>query len=229
MDAYTREVLKRLEDFSLQIRSSVSDGIAHAFSTQRRGANEEPNDAMLHFRRPRYDPHPSLLGELRRFLSDPNATFKTPEQAEALEVSVNRKEHLLLVGPTAMGKSLVYMMPSALYDHGLVTIVLLPLSSLHADFHRRCQQLNIPSSRWLPPPFQSQRTSIVYVSPEHAQMRSFLEYALSLQISGRLARVVIDEPHLVLQHAGFRYCFVNLSSLITAGELIFYNSRPTRY
>ena len=136
---------------------------------------EESGNPAARPHQTRFDPHPSLLRELRTFLSDPNTTFKTPEQAEALEVSINRTEHLLLIGPTAMGKSLVYMLPatSVHYDRNLVTIVILPLSSLHADFQRRCHQLNIPSSRWLPPPSVPSNTSIVYVSPEHTQTSVF--------------------------------------------------------
>ena len=44
--------------------------------------------------------------------------FKMPEQAEGLKVAVTKTAHLLLVGLTVMGKSLVYMLPfsSVLYD-----------------------------------------------------------------------------------------------------------------
>ena len=213
-----RRVLELMEGFSLQIRSSVSDGVAQGLAMQNRTGHEA---ASISAADPIQDPHPNLLKRLREFLSNPDATFKTPEQAEALEVSVNRKEHLLLVGPTAMGKSLVYMLPSALYDEGLTTIVILPLSALHPDMYRRCQKLNMSFSRWAPPPHEPQKTSIVFVSPEHAQMRTFLEYAISLQLSGKLARVVVDEVHLVLQQANFRYCLANLAPLIIAGKSYF--------
>lgn len=65
-----------------------------------------------------YEPHPSLLGELQNLLLDPNMVFKMPEQAEGLEVAITKTAHLLLVGLTIMGKSLVYMLPfsSVLYD-----------------------------------------------------------------------------------------------------------------
>jgi superfamily II DNA helicase RecQ len=79
---------------------------------------------------------------LRNFLGNPSATFKTPQQAEALEVVMAGDRHLLLVGPTAMGKSLVYMLPAAQCNYG-ITCVLLPLSALHLDFNRRCNNLNI--------------------------------------------------------------------------------------
>ena len=44
-------------------------------------------------------PDALLLESLCSFLSDPHASFKTPEQAEALEVAMHGKEHLLLIGP----------------------------------------------------------------------------------------------------------------------------------
>ena len=216
-----RKIEEMMNNLSHNIQSSVNDGIVQAFTAQRGTNSGELTTSTLHSDRDRYDPHPSLLEDLQTFLSDKNATFKTPEQAEALEVSKNKMEHLLLIGPTAMGKSLVYMLPAAIYDHELVTVVLLPLSSLHVEFMRRCQQFNIPSSRWHPPPAEPPQTTIVFVSPEHAQMQAFLDYAISLSLKKKLARIVIDEFHLILQHADFRHCFSNLKPLITAGMFPF--------
>lgn len=210
-----------MNGISLEIRSSVTDGVAQGFAAQSRTISEVPSGPAFHSHRIQYDPHPSLLQDLRKFLGDPSATFKTPEQAEALEVSRNKTEHLLLVAPTAMGKSLVYMLPAAIYDRNLVTIVLLPLSSLHADFKRRCQELNIPTSRWQPPPAVPDNSTIVFVSPEHAQMLAFFEYAAELRLKKKLARVVIDEPHLIVQQSDFRYCFSNLKPLINSGMSLF--------
>jgi hypothetical protein len=199
-----------------EMRSEILEAIGVGFSTlpatNRVGSNHsEPAKTRAH-------PHPSLLTSLSTFLSNPNASFKTPEQAEALEVTINREEHLLLIGPTAMGKSLVYMLPAALFDRALVTLVLLLLFSLHADFARRCKEHRIPSSRWEPGLERSPNTPIVYVSPEHAQTKEFSDYAASLHLTKKLARVVIDEPHLAVQHANFRYCFSFLRPLISARE-----------
>lgn len=200
-----------------EMRSEIIEAITVGFSTLPVKGGGEPTTSVSP-KIARVYPHPSLLTNLASFLSNPNASFKTPEQAEALEVAINGKEHLLLIGPTAMGKSLVYMLPAALFDRTLVTLVLLPLSSLHADFERRCKQLNIPSSRW--EPGKSPDTSIVYVSPEHAQMKDFSDYATSLHLTKKLARIVIDEPHLAVQHANFRYCFSFLKSLVSARKAL---------
>lgn len=197
-----------------EMRSEINEAIAIGFSTlptASRGGTDR-----LEPPRVRMAPHPSLLVTLRQFLSNPNASFKTPEQAEALEVAFNRQEHLLLIGPTAMGKSLIYMLPAASVDRTLVTLVLLPLSSLHLDFERRCREANISNSRWEPNLVTQPKTSIVYVSPEHAQTKDFSDYATSLHLTKKLARFVIDEPHLAVQHASFRYCFASLKPLISA-------------
>lgn len=196
------------------MRSEISEAISIGFSTlpmATRGASNTTEPP-----RPRVAPHPSMLATLRSHLSDPNATFKTPEQAEALEVAINRQEHLLVVIGTGGGKSLLYMLPAAVFDRALVTLVLLPLSSLHMDFARRCREANIPNSRWEPNLVNQPMTSIVYVSPEHAQMKEFVDYATSLHLTNKLARFVIDEPHLAVQQANFRYCFAYLKPLVSS-------------
>lgn len=163
-----------------------------------------------------YVPHPSLIRMLRDFLGNGSATFKTPEQAEALEFTLFQKRHLLLVGPTAMGKTLTYMLPAVQRDYG-VTCVLLPLSALHTDFERRCRELGIESSEWTPRN-HSPKSKIVYVSPEHAQMDEFGGYLTDLAAIGLLKQIVIDEVHLVKAHSTFRFCFAALESLLSSGE-----------
>ena len=153
---------------------------------------------------------------LRTFLANPTATFKTAQQAEALEFVMSYQRHLLLIGPTAMGKTLVYTLPAANRDQG-TTCVLLPLSALHTDFDRRCKELKIDSSRWTPNN-NKPRTRIVYVSPEHAQMKQFVDYLVESHSLGHLKQFVIDEAHLIKSHSDFRFCFAALKPLLSCGE-----------
>ena len=208
----SREV-KELKDY---VRSSYNDAVGASLAFQTR-ANAASSD---HFGREHYIPHPSLIRMLRNFLRNPSATFKTAAQAEALEVSLVGDRHLLLVGPTAMGKSLVYMLPAAQRDHG-ITVVLLPLSALHPEFERRCRDLKIDNSRWLPGINDRPTSRIVYVSPEHAQTSRFTDYLLSTSRNRQLVQIVIDEVHLVKQHDTFRFCFSALRPFISSGELCF--------
>ena len=209
------ELMQGLKNMELGVRSHINEAMAASLAIKSRR-----NPAAGPFKFPEREifvPHPSLINMLRVFLGNPLATFKTPQQAEALEIVMARDRHLLLIGPTAMGKSLVYMLPAAQCDHG-ITCVLLPLSALHLDFGRRCRGLGLESSQWLLGTNEKPRTRIVYVSPEHAQTSAFINYLVSTSRLGLLVQFVIDEAHLVKLHSDFRFCFSALQPLITSGE-----------
>ena len=197
----------------VNLRSHFNEAMGASLAIQaRRSPTAVPSQAP---ERNVFNPHPSLIKMLCDFLGNPHATFKTPEQAEALEIVMAGDRHLLLVGPTAMGKSLVYMLPAAQRTHG-ITCVLLPLSALHLDFDRRCRDLGIESSRSLPGMNEQPRTRIVYVSPEHAQTSTFTNYLISTSRLGLLVQVVIDEAHLIKLHSKFRFCFSALQPLVAS-------------
>ena len=213
------EIAQEFKSLRTLFQSSVGETVGAVLAINRGASNAAvPSD---HLKRDRFVPHPSLIKMLRDFLGDPYATFKTPEQAEALEVSLVGNGHLMLVGPTAMGKSLVYMLPAKIRDHS-VTCVLLPLSALHLDFERRCRDLKIESSQWLPGINENPRTRIVYVSPEHGMTSKFVDYLLALSRKGELTQFVIDEVHLVHQHSKFRFCFTALKPLVLSSGLFSY-------
>lgn len=211
---HKREMNEFKNELKDLMRSCVGD-VVGASLVVRSGANAN------HLEREHFVPHPSLIGMLRKFLDDPKATFKNAAQAEALEVSLAGDRHLLLVGPTAMGKSLVYMLPAAQRNHG-ITLVLLPLSALHPEFERRCRDLKITNSRWLPGINDQPKTRIVYVSPEHAQTSHFTNYLMAISRKNELVQIVVDEVHLVKLHDRFRFCFSALRPLVSAGKLFFF-------
>ena len=206
---------EKLEKMKLELQSHITNTAAEALAIQSRRGIGSVQAAPLE----KYIPHPSLCRMLREFLGSPTATFKTPEQAEALEFVMANVRHLLLVGPTAMGKSLVYMLPATQRDYG-ITVVLLPLSSLHLDFDRRCQALKIPCSRWLRETNEDPRTKIVFVSPEDAQTVEFSDYLLHLARIDLIVQIVVDEVHLLKSHADFRYCFSVLGQLVVSGVFL---------
>ena len=204
-----------MEQLGLGLRSQFTDTMAATLEVFSRGRQNMSSSAGT--KRELFVPHPSLIRMLREFLGQRLATFKNPEQAEALEVVMAGDRHVLLVGPTAMGKSLVYMLPATRPNCG-ITCVLLPLSALHLDFARRCRDLKIESSQWMPFKNEQPKTKIVYVSPKHAQTTGFIKYLIKTSRQGKLARIVVDEVHLVKSHADFRFCFSALRPLISAGE-----------
>jgi hypothetical protein len=228
IESHLKDLVNRIEGLNINVRSTINESIGCALAVQaRRSLNAESSSQV---QRELYVPHPSLTRMLQTFLANPTAMFKTPEQAEAIEFVLAYERHLLLVGPTAMGKTLVYMLPAANRDHG-TTCVLLPLSALHTDFDRRCRDLAIESSRWTPGN-NKPRTRIVYVSPEHAQTKRFVDYLVESHSLGLLKQFVIDEVHLVKGHSDFRFCFSALKPLLSSGEfknqLGYVKSKPSR-
>lgn len=213
LESKMTELVDQVKAINLNVRSAVNDSVGAALAIQaRRGPNSEGPSQVEH---ELYIPHPSLTKMLRKFLGNSSAMFKTPEQAEAVEFVLDNEDHLLLVGPTAMGKTLAYMIPAVEREHG-ITCVLLPLSALHTDFDRRCRELKIEHSRWTREN-DAPRTTIVYVSPEHAQTKQFFDYVVELCNIGLLKQFVIDEAHLVASQKDFRFCFLNLKPLLTCG------------
>jgi len=221
MDEFKAEHKREMNEYKDELKvfaQSCVGNVVGASLAVRTGVNAASSN---HLEREHFVPHPSLIGMLRKFLGDPGATFKNAAQAEALEVSLAGDRHILLVGPTAMGKSLIYMLPAAQRDHG-ITLVLLPLSALHPEFERRCRDLNISSSRWLPGINDRPNTRIVYVSPEHAQMSHFTNYLMSISRKNELVQIVVDEVHLVKLHDRFRFCFSALRPLVSSGKLFIF-------
>ena len=217
VEARLEELSNQMKEVKTEIHSTVVDAFGSAMAVQERKGSASATAPSLQLSE-LYLPHPSLLPMLAEFFGDSEARFKTPQQAEALEVVLSRTRHLLLVGPTAMGKSLVYMLPARLIHPQKVTCVLLPLSALHQDFFRRCGQLGIECSRWTPMLDPPPKTTIVFVSPEHAVTAKFLNYLIHLHHLKLLVRLVIDEAHLVMLHSDFRFCFASLKPLVSSGE-----------
>jgi superfamily II DNA helicase RecQ len=134
------KVLDGIRLMEVSFRSCVADTVAASLTIQAvRGSFAAPAQPP---ERGRFVPHPSLIPMLRDYLGNGSATFKSSEKAEALEISMAGDRHLFLIGPTAMGKSLVYMLPGAKRATGS-TCVILPLSALHLDFVRRCRESRI--------------------------------------------------------------------------------------
>lgn len=209
-----KEMMQAIKSLEASHRASVNEAVGAALAIQARGgSNSVSSDGPG---RERVIPHPSIIKMLRRLLGK-NATFKTPEQAEALEVSLALDRHLVQVGPTASGKSMAFLLPAALRDKG-TTIVLLPLSALHLDFERRCQSFNIEYSRWMTNVNEQPRSRIVFVSPEHAMTSRFTDYLMAMSNMGELVQFVIDEVHLVHSHLNFRYCFAALRPALVASR-----------
>ena len=85
------------------------------------------------------------------------------------------KKNILGILGTGKGKTLTVMLHSKMYGRGRVTIVVLPLSSLHADLEERARRHGVTISRWLPNQNNNTNVHILYVSIEHLGFDSFVQ------------------------------------------------------
>lgn len=162
-------------------------------------------------------PHPSNLTLLRDFLQNPDASFTCPEQAQALEHVLTKRSSLVLIGPTAMGKSAVFLIPAMLKGN-MVTIVLVPLSGLRFDFVQRCRKLGVRCTEWREAEKHQDASGIVMVSPENACKPKFMAWATNQRLMGKLFYIVCDEMHLFATQEAFRKC-LSQQSIVQIGTL----------
>ena len=125
-----------------------------------------------------------------------------PLQRESIE-AITQKKDLLTILPTGGGKSLCYQLP-ALYFKDKLTIVISPLIALINDqvvalnqngikADKLTSELNTEEISRVYKELHNQELSLLYVSPERANMDSFKSLLNQLDISF----IVIDEAHCV--------------------------------
>jgi hypothetical protein len=167
-----RQVGPELED---RAKEAVLDAMADVLARYFPKAPRPLDDNHL---RPVSDisPHPSRLQSLRNFRRDPNAQFTCPEQAILLELMCQGKESVLGILGTGKGKTTVVLLYAHMYGQRGVTVVILPLSTLHDDFARRAQKSGVRAARWTPTGKHNRDVEVLYVSIEHIMFREFQTY-----------------------------------------------------
>jgi hypothetical protein len=179
---------------------------------------------------------PSRLLQLRNFTSNPSAYFRSPEQAALLELMIDRTQSVLAVLGTGTGKTFTILFQAALQQH-YVTIVVLPLSSLHDDLKRRSAELRVRYSRWVPSEKFNKDVNVISVSIEHLGFPNFIQcviliYLYSIYLSlirfisdlehqRRLGPIVFDEIHKIVTDSDYRSAFKNFDSLRTVKGVVF--------
>ena len=155
----------------------------------------------------------SVLSALRLFLNDPSAEFMSPEQSRAITLAIHQQVNFLCVLPTGGGKSMIFMLASAIDPSHRVTVVIVPYISLLNDLLRRSQEAGLSASRWEPGvPCDAK---LVVVVTETAASRLFRSFLKNLTMQGKLARIVVDEVHLVLDQWKFRSAFQELRNVLS--------------
>ena len=118
---------------------------------------------------------PVRLFQLRNFLNKPDAEFTCPEQAILLELMLLRTQNILAILGTGTGKTFTILLQAVLQKE-MITIVILPLSTLHDDLKRRSLELRVPCSRWAPHGKFNENAQIISVSIEHLGFSEFIMY-----------------------------------------------------
>ena len=167
----------------------------------------------------RHCTHPALLEKLRVFMGGKSG-FKNPEQALATQVMFEGRQHLLYISPTGSGKMLLGLLNGALLDNNRAMLWILPLLSMHFHYGQQSTRFGISHETWTPKSNPTIPKLIVLVTIELTQLEQFKEYMLKVHANGRLARIIVDEVHLVLTHAGFRKVMESLTWLGPAGPQI---------
>ena len=152
----------------------------------------------------------ALLGGLKKLYGNQGAHWKSDEQEQALAAIMSWTEQVVAILPTGAGKSLLFMLPCTLPEAG-ITILVVPLVSLHVDMLRRVREMNIDHLEWQPG--ERREAALVLVSAEAASSKDFVKYARRLIAEQKLDRIVIDECHLTVIAAEYRPSIVELTAI----------------
>ena len=148
-----------------------------------------------------------ILEALRELTGRADADFR-PDQREAIEALVERRERVLVVQRTGWGKSAVYFLATHLLrKQGLgPTLLISPLLALMRNqieaaerLGLRCMTVNSSSKTTvteLADRLQSDNVDLVLVSPERLANPDFAQLAMPL-LGSRPGLVVIDEVHCI--------------------------------
>lgn len=161
--------------------------------------------------------HPLLLYHLCVLFSDDNACLKSPKQAMAIQLAANREHHIAFHAPTGSDKSLVWMLAAQMWESCMMMVVFCPTLSLQADFLAWCQQLHINAAIWLDTHHDPGEPAILLVTPDRSQSSSFWEYVDLHQNVGRLARIIIEESHLLQTAKDYCPVMDQLLEIVEAG------------
>ncbi|KAK5674103.1 hypothetical protein LTS10_013148 [Elasticomyces elasticus] len=152
----------------------------------------------------------ALLGGLQKLYGNVEVGWKSDQQQEALVKIMSWTEQVVAILPTGAGESLLFMLPCTLPDAG-VTVLVVPLVSLHGDMLRRVREKDIDHLEWQPG--ENREAALILVSAEAASTKDFTKYARRLIAQQKLDRIVIDECHLTVIAAGYRPSIIDLTLL----------------
>ena len=130
--------------------------------------------------------------------------WRSIAQRDAIRAVVSGKPQLLIVLPTAGGKSLAFIIPAVLNPRE-TSIVIVPLVELAKNVVAECGTHSIRATHWQSSNDDSPATTVIVVTINLAVKQPFRHFASNLLSQGRLARVIVDEAHYkYITNEGFR-------------------------
>jgi len=155
------------------------------------------------------------LTALREIYDDEEARFKSEEQMKAVKLALQRKVDVLTILPTGGGKSLVFQL-AAWVEKDLTTVVIVPFVALAEEMKDRCIDMGLSCYVWRDSGTILMRESaqVVIVGVEHAVHPDFQQLLIQMENAKKLARIVLDECHIVLTQREFRPDVRRLGSVV---------------
>src|SRR5271154_4800671 len=87
------------------------------------------------------------LSGLRDMYDDKMARFKSKEQAKAMQLTLEKKEDVLVILPTGGGKSLMFQLAGWL-EKDKTTVVIVPFVAVIEDMKDKCNELDLSCYEW---------------------------------------------------------------------------------
>lgn len=91
---------------------------------------------------------------------------------------------------------------------------------MHHHFQTQCTNFNVTWETWTTRSSVATPKANIFVTIELTQLSLFKEYVATLHTRGKLARIIVDEVHLVLTHASFREIMTKMTWLGPTGPQI---------
>jgi superfamily II DNA helicase RecQ len=138
-----------------------------------------------------------------------------------VDAIIINKSPIVVVIRTGIGKSLCFILPAASCPGGL-TVMIVPPVSLQGDLMDRCRKLKILCAEWRSDKVPGD-VLIVFVTPELAMMKRFLDFLELRRVMAKVDRIVMDECYMIME-GSLSFCpkLCELGTLALVGLQIVY-------
>ncbi|KAF8062577.1 hypothetical protein FPV67DRAFT_1421983, partial [Lyophyllum atratum] len=167
-------------------------------------------------RPPDHDDTGRALYALQVVLGRPDAIWSCPEQQDAMLAILAHDTDVCIVLRTGAGKTMLAVIPTLL-EGSLVTVVILPLKSLLADYKHKFDKMAIQYEEYLGPPDDDYPVitgvkKLILVTVDKARTPGWKQAIAKVHETTGIKRIVFDESHYGLTGT-FRAALLNLQEL----------------